>query len=553
MSVDTHSAQNEEHFNLLDEPWILVRNMQGEAEELSVLELFKKAHELDCLEGESPTQNVAILRFLLAILYAVFIQVDENGNPSSLIGETTSRKEALRRWKALWDAPDLPITIIESYLEHYRNRFWLIHPTSPFYQVAGLGSEKAKDKDASQMIPDVPSRIERRFFSLRFGSGASTLSYSEAARWLICLHAWDYAGKKAVVTDALGNRGSENGGGTGWLGKLGVLYLKETNIAKTLLMNLVLFSESTPALLGGKPIWEEEPRSALKVERHPSGFVELLTQQSRRVLLLRQFDRVSGVTISYGDVFNKENVFVEQMSSWHESTEPSAGQKFIPTTHKPDRSLWRNLSSILPQAAGKKRVTAGVITWAGLLKEQVITEATDFSVVAVGTEYGDMQSSINEIISDELSLNASLLTALGDSWVPRIVAALDKTNDCIQRLGWLAQQLAKASGADDGSAEKKAAQENAYHIFDTTFRKWLASLNPECDDLVSRVIEWQDITVRTIHSLGQELFSNISSRALIGPVDEQKAKVTPAHIAYRQFRSSISKILVSWKEDASNE
>lgn len=568
-ALDRHNGHhNGQFFNLLDEPWILVRTRQGAVEELSVLEVFRRAHELDCLAGELPTQDIAILRFLLAILYAVFTSVDEQGEVAPLepfeptANPRNTKKErdgALRRWRALWDAPELPVAVIERYLEFYRDRFWLVHPTQPFYQVAGLRSSNGAIKDASQIISDVPSRIERRFFSLRFGTGATELSYSEAARWLIALHAWDYAGKKAVVVDSSGNRGSENGGGTGWLGKLGVLYLREPVLARTLLMNFVLLDQNENLLPIYSPIWEEKPRNALKREKQPSGFVELLTQQSRRVLLAVRSNKVVGATIAYGDVFDKENLFIEQMSSWHKSSEPSSVPKFIPSTHKPERSLWRDLSSLLPHAADSEKVSiAGVINWARMLKEKGMLDTVQYTVVAVGVEYGAMQGVMNEVIADELSINASLLTKLGARWVRRIILALDKTNECIFQLGRLAQQCAHASGNDDGSVERRRTQEEAYHTFDSLFRAWLASVNPETDDLETRILEWQDSVLGTIQALGQELFNNLSTQAIIGrdkadKKNPEKKYTSAAPLAFNQFRRNVHKILKSWKEEMVDE
>jgi len=560
----THDEHTERFFNLLDEPWVLACNKEGVVEELSVLEVFRRAHELKCLEGELPTQDVAILRFLLAILYAVFTRVDENGEPSILEQATRPRDEALRRWKALWDASELPVNAIERYLEFYRERFWLVHPTQPFYQVAGLRrirSTSNNAKDASQIISDVPSRIEKRFFTLRSGSNATELSYPESARWLIALHAWDYAGKKAVVTDPSGNCGSENGGGTGWLGKLGVVYFQEASLAKTLLMNFVLLYQNEILLPTGLPIWEEEPRNALKLEKHFSGFVELLTQQSRRVLLSTTSDKVTGATISYGDVFNKENLFIEQMSSWHKSSKSNG---FIPTTHEPETSLWRDLTSLLPYAAdSEKDRVAGIIDWAQILKEEHIIDTVNYNIAAVGIKYGDSQSVVHEIIADELTINASLFTELGESWAHRIVLALDKTDECVSQLGKLARKFTQASGKYDDNAEKKKkktatteetiAQENAYHAFDSIFRRWLASVNPETDDLEARILEWQNIVLQTIKRLGQELFDTLGTKAIIGPIDQQNSRIIAAPIAFIQFKRNVNQILKSWKEEAINE
>jgi len=550
------NTQETTQFNLLDEPWIKVRNKLGQTETVSITEVFRRAHELECLEGDLPTQDVAILRLLLAFLYAVFIRVDSEGNPSHLkeLNESNQEAAALQRWKALWDMPTLPMDVISAYLEFYRERFWLVHPVNPFYQVAGLQPMKGNAKDTSQMIADVPSRIEKRFFSLRFGLGATELTLSEAARWLVTLQAWDYAGKKAVVTDSNGNRGSENGGGTGWLGKLGVLHLRGTDLRKTLLLNLALYDIGNSRIPDGDPIWEEAPRTALKVDRPPAGYVELLTQQTRRVFLTVVNNKAVGVTISYGDVFEKDNLFIELMSAWHESSQSGSIPSYIPTTHKSGRSLWRDLSSLLPQAGGNDNFKiAGILEWASVLKRNRLVDMVYFNVAAIGIEYGSMQGVVNNIIADELSINAGFFVELAKPWVTRIISALDKSDKCINRFGWMAQQFAQASGSSEGIVEKALAQESAYYVFDSLFRNWLASLSPETDDLEARMIEWQDTVYREILRLGQDMYESLSSQAIIGRFDQEKSKTIAAPVVYMQFKSGLNKILKDWKEEFIDE
>lgn len=55
-------------FSLLDEPWVKVRTLSGAVQELGLLDLFEQAHELRGLAGELPTQDVAVLRLLEAVL-----------------------------------------------------------------------------------------------------------------------------------------------------------------------------------------------------------------------------------------------------------------------------------------------------------------------------------------------------------------------------------------------------------------------------------------------------------------------------------------------------
>ena len=66
-------------FNLLDEPWIRVMTHDRQIRELSLTQALLQSHEYRRLAGELPTQDVAILRLLLAVLHTVFYRVDLDG------------------------------------------------------------------------------------------------------------------------------------------------------------------------------------------------------------------------------------------------------------------------------------------------------------------------------------------------------------------------------------------------------------------------------------------------------------------------------------------
>lgn len=80
-------------FNLLDEPWIRVTWLSGESEEVSLLTLFRDATQIEGIHGEIASQNIAILRLLLAICHRT---MDGPEDPRS--GENTgARQEASDR------------------------------------------------------------------------------------------------------------------------------------------------------------------------------------------------------------------------------------------------------------------------------------------------------------------------------------------------------------------------------------------------------------------------------------------------------------------------
>jgi CRISPR system Cascade subunit CasA len=533
---------NEKEFNLLYEPWIIVVDGNNQQLTVSMLDLFKNAHEYKGLAGELPTQDIALLRLLLAVLYAVFTKVDVDGNPS----EIKTNADALGRWKSLWEKGEFPYEEIKQYLKYYEDRFWLFHPETPFYQVAGLQTDKGDTNPVTKIIADVPPREMRRFFSNRSGKQITSLIFCEAARWLIHLHAWDYAGKKASVVG-----GAPDGGGTGWLGKLGVVYLTGKNVFETILLNFVLLMDGA-VLEFGKPVWEKEKKTPAKAEITPGNYVELLTWQSRRVRLFQNDGVVTGFLSSYGDVFEKENTFVEQMSGWHVS-QLSKGKtttnSYIPNTFTKDRILWRDLNALLPQKnqSGEVRIP-NIIRWGGLLKSEQSSGIDTMNICTVGIEYGAMQGVVDELITDELSINGNLLSTLGEDWNPRILNVLDNTEKCISALAAFARELAKASGADEKDnkvmeAAASRAKELAYYSFDLPFRKWLANIDPMKDNMDQTSNLWNEQMRNQILQLGKELISDAGDNAFVG-----KSSIINAPSAYTKFVSNVYKIVPKIEE-----
>ena len=124
----------ERAFSLLKEPWICVIRADGGPAKLSLTEVLTQAHQIRDLAGESKTQDSAMLRLLLAVIYAVFSRVNEQG----LAEEVETVREALRRWAALWDFGEFPQEPIQNYFAQWQERFWLFHPERPFYQIPEL-------------------------------------------------------------------------------------------------------------------------------------------------------------------------------------------------------------------------------------------------------------------------------------------------------------------------------------------------------------------------------------------------------------------------------
>src|SRR5699024_6516957 len=93
---------------------------------------------------------------------------------------------------ALDDADDADDAVLE-YLALWEDRFDLLDPVKPFMQVADLHTKSGAFSEIQRIVPEA----EDEYFTMRAGRGRDSLSFAEAARWLIYAQAYDYSGIKS--------------------------------------------------------------------------------------------------------------------------------------------------------------------------------------------------------------------------------------------------------------------------------------------------------------------------------------------------------------------
>ncbi|MDR3345103.1 MAG: type I-E CRISPR-associated protein Cse1/CasA [Oscillospiraceae bacterium] len=512
-------------FNLLREPWIRVMKPDGAADEISMPELFRGAHTRRRLAGELPTQDFAVLRLLLAVLHAVFSRYDESGREDEIFlqndgqADSQGKKELLRRWQTLWERGSFPAEVIERYLTEYEERFWLFHPQTPFYQAGQLAV--GTDYSAAKLNGELSESGNKvRLFAGRSGNAKSTLDFAEAARWLLCVNGYDDTSSKPKGKGPSGEKLPSCG--AGWLGQLGLIAAEGRNLFETLMLNFVILPDGGSEALWDEayPVWEREPKADERTPIPvPNNQAELLTLQSRRLLLRREDDKVTGYTLLGGDFFPKENAFVEQMTVWRSHAEKGKAPEFKPRRHDPAKQLWRDYSSLTAQ--GQDRHQPGVITWLCMLRDKHILQQKQFRFIIAAMNYGDKDFFVDDTFADSITFNADLLTELSEGWNARIIDELDTTEQLVYQVGRLAQSLALAAGIHDnkeysGSKQRDAAKEQAYYRLDVPFRRWLESIDPAADGMDAKCAEWWDIAKKIVRALGKELAAQCGSQAFVG-------------------------------------
>ncbi len=529
-------------FNLLDEAWIRVRLSDNSVREVSLTDALLHAHEYVDLAGEMPTQDAAVLRLLISIPLTVFYRVDIEGNPAAL----TTSDAAISRWRSLWTNGGFPEKPIREYLQQWHERFWLFHPERPFWQVpeAKAGTSYNAMKLNAEMAK---SNNKDRMFLLRSGKQKTELSYSEAARWLIHIQNWDDAASKTRT-------------GVGWLGQIGYVQAVGHNLFETVMLNMAMLEDGQALWKTCIPRWElsSSPVWGVK-DAIANGFVDVLTQPSRRLCLLRSDDSVNGFACKEGFSFQTQNNFSEQMTLWEKRKKEKELIYYEPSRHDVSKQLWREFPSMIDAADGTH--VPGVLQWIGLLQRlKILDRKRLICFKTVGIVYSAGQnSSIVDIFEDALSFKMSLLDGLETRWRARIKDEIKWCKDAADSIGDLQKALAVAGGFSysdktKGTIEKQAEKIRGdfYFSVDAPFRQWLQEIDAESDDPDEKTAEWQKECRRLALSMGRQMVRTSGSAALLGhraALTKGKPELYTSAKAYNKFQHEIRKLYPQDREE----
>lgn len=533
-------------FNLLDEKWILVRKSDCTVDELSLTDALLKSHEYVELAGELPTQNVSILRLMLAVLHTVFSRYSPQGEPSPLYDSD----DAADRWKELWNAGRLPEKPIRDYLASVHDRFWLFHPERPFYQTeaAKIGTEYTASK-LNGAVSESGNKI--RLFCGCTGVQKSELSYSEAARWLLYVNNYDDTSSKPKGKNLPSP-------GAGWLGKLGLITIRGNNLFETLVYNLILLNHrrNFSEVWGPEcPAWEPDvPNTAERAEiPMPDNLSELYTLQSRRLWLNRDDnEKVIGYNLLGGDFFEKVDAFIEPMTVWSKvKGNERAGEKFQPRRHDSSVQMWREFSYAFETAEGSH--IPGVVLWTKYIKQMLPESRKLISFSIASVQYGDKDFFVNDVFSDSLTFHTDLLTEIGEHWRAKITEEIEKCKKSAAALRDLAKDIELAAGSSEDTVLKRAvverAREQYYYEIDLPFRNWLERIDPNWEIVSEQeeqaLREWHETAKRIALRIGQELVESAGTAAIVGRAvkdKNDKERYYSAPDAYRYFKIKLNEI-----------
>lgn len=124
-------------FNLIDEPWIPVLRVNGEYERLGIRKALTEAGRIRQIAASNPMDNVALLRFLLAVL--MWCRPELRDDDGKLVQS---------------DAEGIDPEWLKK-LDEHKAEFNLFDPNRPFMQDRAVEDEKKNA--ATELVHDLPS------------------------------------------------------------------------------------------------------------------------------------------------------------------------------------------------------------------------------------------------------------------------------------------------------------------------------------------------------------------------------------------------------------
>ena len=198
---------NDLSFNLVTDPWIKVLKKDYTESEVSLNELFSNSEEYLQLAGDMKSQDLAILRLLLAILLSVYTRFDADDTSYSWLnlddkwrvirtdndGKDFDKLE--NTWRSLYDQKAFSKKLFD-YLNLYQTKFDLFGE-DPFYQVnrqvydqnvpenkkVAKGAGTVSVKQINRLISE--SNNSPALFSPKSGIEKDSVNNAELVRWLI--------------------------------------------------------------------------------------------------------------------------------------------------------------------------------------------------------------------------------------------------------------------------------------------------------------------------------------------------------------------------------
>lgn len=560
-------------FNLTTDPWIkVIQNDTEQEKSVSLIEFFNHAQDYRQLAGEMRSQDLAIMRFLLAILTTVYSRFKSDDTPyswatvdSDTMQITSTEDDTdddvinddfLDTWNQLYQSGQFS-AIVTDYLKHYSDRFDMFG-NHPFYQVttaeydALVPSDKRIEKGKGQvLVKQLNRRVSESgntpsIFAPKAGEQKNAIDIDELVRWLITYQ--NFTGvtdkTKIVTKDKFSNS-------AGWLYRLNPVYAQGQSVFETLMLNLILVDDQDDLALQ-KPVWEYEIQdyiAARKQQVVPDNLAELYTTWSR-ILHIEWPDDKHPLIFSAGiPMFDATGAFIEPMTTWRTDKKTLETRPAVKGLRSLGISMWRNFGNYVDVHNDSGQSEPGIVSWLHVIKNQNTSVIADSKPIMLASTTlisdGNATSQAPAVeVADDMSLQADVLfdTEIAKRWPVRIEEVIDVTQMIGTDFYHFAATLGQIRNIDSRTFASKLSAE-FYQNLNEPFKEWLAQLSGH-DDRDKKIIQWKEQLEDILKDTIREVVNSSSPRDVSG-IEDDKGRLVNIFTARRQLNYNVRKHLDS--------
>jgi len=477
-------------FDLTRESWIPCLMMTGETIDLGPEEVFERAHEIVEVSGETPPITAALHRLLITIARRSM------GGP-----EEPEEKVELLKGGRFGKEP-------KAYLKKTRDRFDLLHPTNPFYQIGGLTTGKMKGETYVQHEPHPinhimigrPSGHNPALFDHTTDADRIRIPLAEAARHLVAYQSYHSgfgltSSYKTPLDDVLRNNKSYTDSP---LTRGYCIFLRGRNLFETIILNL----PAGKIVEGDVPSWELDQKELIEMAVRAAsgglinmGEMDLFTWPTRFVRIVSDGEMAAEVFVTNGVHLNKA---VEDPMKAYRST--PLGMR--PCSPSMDRAMWRDLGPLLvesdvddPKPKYRNPVIIGHFRTLGRLIEELPRDIRiSISAIGIIMESGKA-SSIIEWREEKMPFPVEVLRDEGTMKV--VLDAIRLADDASQKLRSIIMTVAKRRLGKTASAEAMWKAGGSSRVFWTmldsrfaTFATLISKIETDEDEKEAKEYWW---------------------------------------------------------------
>lgn len=529
-------------FNLVTEPWIQVLDKDGNPKEVSLLDVFENAADYQRLAGDMASQDLVILRLLVAILTTVYSRVDMDGEVYEwlTLDEKMHLKEVdeedydcddlINTWHLLYKNGKFSKSVIQ-YLKENSSKFDFLGD-DPFYQVnrkvydqevpankkVNINSPKGTVdiKQINRTISE--SNNSPAIFSPRTRQTKNEVNLAQLVRWIITYQSFTGVTDKTKV-----NSKKKFSVSAGWLYGLNPVFAQGENLFQTLMLNLVFPEEYKEE----KPFWEFENAveyiEFLKEEPFARDLsISTLYTLWSRMLHIEWINEEPILFTAGLPKLDSTEAFIEPMTTWRRNKK--TGEVYPATKHLTDltKAMWRNFGQYVRTTDSDELEDMHepeIIKWLRNVQDNEYlptdTSLTLRTTTLISDGNATSQSPVVEV-NDQFTIKAEVLFDKNDKdyWPEDIENMIDLTQQVGKDFWIFTNNISKLRGLD-GTNFSDNSTAKFYESLNLPFLTWLASLRND-QERADKTAEWKRILKRIAITKAEELLKNASPRDIIG-------------------------------------